>query len=115
MSTKPRYVLLGFLILCFVGLVLPEGERRIPVAGASQKDWNSQSFWYHPWGRSGVHKGIDIFAKEGTPVIAATSGLVIYSGTAELGGNVVLILGSRWRFYYLRPLTKHCDQRRAMA
>jgi peptidoglycan LD-endopeptidase LytH len=97
-------VLLAFLTLCLVGLVLPEGERRIPVIGASVKDWNPHSFWYHPWGRSGVHKGIDIFAKEGTPVIAATSGLVIYSGTAELGGNVVLILGSKWRFFYYAHL-----------
>ena len=108
MSTRTQTVLLGFLILCCVGLVhtphLPEDQRRIPVVGASVKDWNPQSFWYHPWGRSGVHKGIDIFAKEGTPVIAATSGLVVYSGNIELGGNVVLIPGSKWRFYYYAHL-----------
>jgi peptidoglycan LD-endopeptidase LytH len=104
MSTRTQTVLLGFLIICFLGLVLPEGERRIPVVGASYKDWNPRSFWYHPWGRSGVHKGIDIFAKEGTPVIAATGGLVVYSGTIDMGGNVVLILGSKWRFFYYAHL-----------
>lgn len=51
-----------------------------------------------------VHKGIDIFAPEGTPVIAATSGLVVYAGSAELGGNVVLMLGSKWRLYYYAHL-----------
>lgn len=103
-STTQKYLFLGFLILCFGGFVIPEGERKIPVTGASYKDWNPHSFWYYPWGRSGVHKGIDIFAKEGTPVIAATSGLVVYSGTIEMGGNVVLILGSKWRFYYYAHL-----------
>jgi peptidoglycan LD-endopeptidase LytH len=86
MMTKitPKYFVIGFLVVCFGGFVIPEGQRQIPVAGASYKDWNPQSFWYHPWGRSGVHKGIDIFAKEGTPTIAATSGLVVYSGTIDM-------------------------------
>ena len=92
-------------ILCCVGLVLPEDQRRIPVAGASVLRTGIPN----PSGIIlgdvlGVHKGIDIFAKEGTSVIAATSGLVVYSGTIDMGGNVVLILGAKWRFYYYAHL-----------
>ena len=92
------------LFFFIVSGLLPEAKHRIPVAGASDKDWNPASFWYYPWGRSGVHKGIDIFAKPGTPVTASTSGFVVYSGTIETGGNVVLILGGKWRFYYYAHL-----------
>jgi murein DD-endopeptidase MepM/ murein hydrolase activator NlpD len=87
-------VVLGVLLLVLAGVLLPESPR-IPVQGASARDWNPQSFWYYPWGRSGTHKGIDIFAKEGTPVLASTHGLVIRSGVDSVGGNVVAVLGDR--------------------
>lgn len=92
------------------GFVLPE-QHLMPVQGASAKDWNDQSFWYHPWGRSGVHRGIDIFAKEGTAVVASTGGLVIFSGNISMGGNVVLMLGPKWRFHYFAHL-KDSNNRR---
>ncbi len=76
----------------------------IPVAGATASDWNHRTFWHHPWGRSGVHKGIDIFAPRGTPVVASTSGVVIASEELQLGGNVVSILGPRWRVHYYAHL-----------
>lgn len=105
---KPKSTVKALLVLLLALFIIsgfmPEGKHRIPVFGASDKDWNPASFWYTPWGRSGVHKGIDIFAKEGTPVVAATSGLVVYSGTIEMGGNVVLIWGGKWRFYYYAHL-----------
>lgn len=84
----------------------PPGGIIIPVQGATTADWNHKTFWYKPWGKSGVHKGIDIFAAEGTPVIAATSGLVIYSGTVSLGGNVVAVLGPQWRIHYYAHLAE---------
>ena len=83
--------------------LLPETPR-IPVQGATPADWNAQSFWYYPWGRSGTHKGIDIFAAEGTPVLASTSGLVIRQGQDSIGGNVVAILGAKWRIHYYAHL-----------
>lgn len=107
-----KTLLIALFSLCLSGFILPEG-RQIPVAGATYKDWNPSSFWYTPWGRSGVHKGIDIFAKEGTPVVATTSGLVVYSGNIDMGGNVVLILGSKWRLYYyahLKDIAAHSGQ-----
>lgn len=94
-------ILLGFVITG--GFLLSE-ELIIPVKGATSGDWNSKSFWFKPWGKSGVHKGIDIFAKEGTPVLAACSGLVVNAGTIPGGGNVVSILGPEWRVHYYAHL-----------
>lgn len=92
-----------FLLCFFVILFLPECSV-IPVQGASSKDWNAKSFWYEPWGKSGVHKGIDIFGKEGTPILSTSYGIVIYKGTLPLGGNVVLVLGPKWRLHYYAHL-----------
>ncbi len=90
-------------IIVVLGLLVP-GRQLIPVEGASSADWNHQTFWHHPWGRSGVHKGIDIFAPRGTPVIASTGGLVIYADELALGGKVVSILGPKWRVHYYAHL-----------
>jgi murein DD-endopeptidase MepM/ murein hydrolase activator NlpD len=76
----------------------------IPVRGATTADWNHSTFWHYPWGKSVVHKGIDIFAVEGTDVLAATGGVVIKSGVSSRGGNVVIILGPKWRLHYYAHL-----------
>lgn len=89
------FIIAGFLILETVV---------IPVQSATSKDWNQQTFWYEPWGKSGVHKGIDIFAPKGQPVISATQGIVLYSGEISLGGKVLLILGPKWRLHYYAHL-----------
>jgi murein DD-endopeptidase MepM/ murein hydrolase activator NlpD len=94
--------LLIFFIL-IAGFIAPE-RIQIPVAGATISDWNKDSFWYEPWGASGVHKGIDIFGKKGTPVISAVDGIVIFAGKAGIGGNVVVVLGPKWRFHYYAHL-----------
>ncbi|ABQ28134.1 M23 family metallopeptidase [Geotalea uraniireducens] len=94
--------ILASIVLCG-GLFLPE-ELIIPVKGATRADWNSKSFWFSPWGKSGVHKGIDIFAKEGTPVIAACSGLVVSAESNKDGGNVISVLGPKWRVHYYAHL-----------
>lgn len=85
------------------GLLLPE-RLVIPVQGATPADWNPRTFWHRPWGRSGVHRGIDIFAGEGRGVVAASSGVVLFAGTLRDGGNVVAILGPKWRIHYYAHL-----------
>jgi len=40
------------------------------------------------------HEGVDIFAKRGTPVVAAAPGLVTRTGVTNLGGNVVWLADS---------------------
>jgi len=68
--------------------------------------WDAQSFWYYPWGESIVHKGIDIFAKEGDAVLAATYGVVIDKGYGPVSGNYVKILGPNWRIQYYAHMKK---------
>ncbi len=72
----------------------------VPVDGANVDDWHRDSFWFEPWSESGVHKGIDIFGERGTEVVTASPGVVVYRGQLKLGGNVVYILGPKWRIHY---------------
>ena len=84
-----RWSLAVFAGTILLGFTLPE-KLVIPVRNATRKDWNRQSFWYEPWGKSGVHKGIDIFAPEGREVLAATGGLVVWrGGHGRQGGGCV--------------------------
>lgn len=112
---KRRRVLLkvssALLAVIAVGLLIPE-KTVIPVEGVSAKDWNPKSFWYEPWGISGVHKGIDIFAPQGKKVVAATPGVVIYRGELGQGGNVVAVLGPKWRIHYYAHLSSYGNEPR---
>lgn len=106
---RPRYALIVLLLLTALETLSPPSPFIQPVTGATRRDWNPHTFWYSPWGPSGVHKGIDIFTRRGAPVVAAQSGLVLYSGQLALGGNVVLTLTPRgWLHYYA-----HLDSLRA--
>jgi peptidoglycan LD-endopeptidase LytH len=96
-------ILLAASATLMVGVLLPESPV-VPVERASTHDWNAKAFWYEPWGASGVHKGIDIFAPKGRSVVAPTYGIVIYRGTTGIGGNVVAMLGPKWRIHYFAHL-----------
>ena len=63
-TTKRKIFGFGFLIVLVVGLIIPENVEN-PVAKADKNSYNSKSFWFYPWGKSGTHKGVDIFAREG--------------------------------------------------
>ena len=101
--SKKKLALILFIVILAIGFAIPE-KIIIPVKGASTSDWNDKSFWYEPWGVSGVHKGIDIFSDKGTPLLSSTMGVVLYSGELTLGGKVVLVLGPKWRFHYYAHL-----------
>lgn len=96
---------IGFvlLIIIILGLLLPQNFE-MPVEGASHSDYNKNTFWYYPWGKSGTHKGVDIFAKKGTNLKSSVHGLVLYQGTFKYGGKVILILGPKWRIHYFAHL-----------
>ena len=53
--------------------------------------------WGNPRRTTGHHQGTDIFAPEGTPVVAVVSGIVTKMGPSKIGGNRVWING---KFYY---------------
>lgn len=98
---KIALIIISILIIC--GFLIPQSFVN-PVKDASSKDYNAKSYWYYPWGKSGTHKGVDIFAKEGTMVNSSTGGLVVFKGELALGGKVVLILGPKWRLHYYAHL-----------
>lgn len=108
MKIKYKF-LLGLFSIVFLGFIIPE-DKKIPVSGATKSDWNKDSFWYEPWGTSGVHKGVDIFADKGTPVIASTNMIILYKNTVKKrdnlnkGGNIIIGLGSKWRLHYFAHL-----------
>jgi peptidoglycan LD-endopeptidase LytH len=106
MKRNPLYIALAAVaVVVGAGFAIPEAPQ-IPVSGATAKDWNPKSFWYEPWGASGVHKGIDVFAPEGRAVVSAVPGVVLYQGQLGIGGNVVAVLGPKWRIHYYAHLAK---------
>lgn len=100
-------VMAALLLFLLLPCLWPESGR-MPVQGASRDDFNAESFWYYPWGKSGVHKGIDVFAPIGRPVQSPVEGLIVYRGELERGGLVVLVLGPKWRLHYFAHL-QHID------
>lgn len=74
----------------------------MPVKGADRSDYSQNAFGAPRVGHR--HKGVDIFAKKGTPIVSATQGLVVFTGVLSLGGNVVLVLSPGLRFYYYAHL-----------
>src|SRR5688572_3446538 len=102
-SGKRRIILAAILLLLLLPFFIPQ-DLLMPVKGANAGSYHHASFWYFPWGRSVTHKGVDIFAKEGTPVLSATKGLVLYTGQINMGGNVVLVMGPKWRLHYYAHL-----------
>jgi len=100
---RRKIVLAALLAIALAPFAIPQNAR-IPVQGATVRDWNPRAFWYEPWGVSGDHKGIDIFAPQDRPVIASVPGIVVYRGQLKLGGNVVAVLGPRWRLHYFAHL-----------
>lgn len=100
-----RWFLLILVLIIIIGYCLPQ-RFAMPVKGASKSSYDQRSFWYYPWGKSGTHKGVDIFARRGTGVTASTGGLVVFNGQLERGGNAVIVLGPKWRFHYYAHLDK---------
>jgi len=96
---------LSLAVIVSAGFLIPQ-NLKMPVVNATSSDYNPSSFWYYPWGRSGTHKGVDIFADEGTPITSATKGIVLYTGNIAMGGNVVVVLGPKWRFHYYAHLAE---------
>lgn len=96
---KIFYFFSGLILVLLGGYMLPE-RFTLPVEDMNNKSFNHRSFWYYPWGASVRHKGVDIFAPKGKGVYAACSGIVICAGTHKRGGNMVLILGPKWRIHH---------------
>lgn len=94
---------LSALLVLVLGLLIPQ-NLTMPVEGAGKASYHPQSFWAYPWGKSVTHKGVDIFAREGRKVRSATHGIVLSCGPLGRGGNVVFVLGPKWRIHYYAHL-----------
>jgi murein DD-endopeptidase MepM/ murein hydrolase activator NlpD len=71
-----------------------------PVAG---KKSNIGSFWGASRdGGARSHKGIDIFAKKGTPVVAISDGVIVDKGVSPRGGRILWLKSANhpWSAYY---------------
>lgn len=94
---------LVLLAICAIVMLLPKGIQN-PVEGCGSKSYNHNSFW-HPWGDHN-HRGVDIFAKKGTPVHPAIGGIVVSTASNKLGGNCVLVFSSGFRLHYYAHLSE---------
>jgi peptidoglycan LD-endopeptidase LytH len=82
-----------------------------PVAGLTPRAVQSRFGASRDEGRRS-HEGVDIFAKQGTPVLAATDGWIGGSETNGLGGTVVWVWSPLRR---LRTYYAHLDRRAVAA
>ncbi len=85
----------------------PDAQLLMPVRGVRVRQVADTFLAPRPGGR--LHEGQDIFAPKGTPVYAATEGLVIRMGYGQLGGLYVMVLGPGGRRYYYAHLDRHAD------
>jgi murein DD-endopeptidase MepM/ murein hydrolase activator NlpD len=76
----------------------------VPVAGVEPRA--CESSFGAPRSEHRTHEGIDIFAKKGTPVVAATDGEVLKVGHDRLGGNVISVAGEGLNIYYYAHLDR---------
>ncbi len=74
----------------------------MPVKGASRSSYDQKSFGAPRQGHT--HKGVDIFARKGTDVLSATSGLVIFAGYLSLGGKAITVISPDLKFLYYAHL-----------
>ena len=100
--------LFAFLVfgIIYANLIGEKKELLIPVMGASQNNWDSKSYWNSPWGKSKVHKGIDIFAPHKTKIVSPINGFILSAGYSENGGNYLYVIDAKLRTYYFAHLNK---------
>jgi murein DD-endopeptidase MepM/ murein hydrolase activator NlpD len=75
----------------------------IPVVGVQARDLDDS--WHAPRdGGSRQHKGIDIFAAKGTPVVAVEDGIISYIGDQPKGGHCLWLTTENGKSFYYAHL-----------
>lgn len=100
-AIKIILVLIGMFVFAFLYARLPE-VIIMPVRNADRNSYDQHAFGSPRVGHP--HRGVDIFARKGTPVLSATTGIVVYTGILSLGGNVVVVLSPTLKFHYYAHL-----------
>ncbi len=100
LAVTNRSLVISFEPVTVDAPVLPSGGLMIPVAGVGATDLNDT--WGAPRTSTRNHKGIDIPAAAGTPVLATASGVIVRLDTNAAGGTTLYqrALDSRTIFYY---------------
>lgn len=89
-----------------LGMRPPDAALAMPVQGVRPR--SVADTWGAPRDRGARrHQGQDIFARRGTPVLAATQGYVLRVAEHGRGGKVVWVLGTGGRRYYYAHLDAH--------
>jgi len=83
-----------------VQLLFEKPSTTLPVPVAGVKPRNLEDTWGAVRSGGRMHEGIDIFARQGTPVYSTTHGIVVKVGQNRLGGNVVSVLGPGRQVHY---------------
>ena len=94
--------------IAHLSTLTPDETIEMPVYGVNIREIEDSFGDPRSGGRS--HRGIDIFAKRGTPVYAATKGFVLRVGESELGGNYVWTVGPGGRRYYYAHLNSFAEE-----
>lgn len=102
----PRELATPFRLLQ-LSLLPPDEALAMPVEGVPIR--RVADTWHAARPGNRQHQGTDIFAPRGTPVLAATEGVVVRIGQNELGGNIVMVAGSGGRGYYYAHLDRFAE------
>lgn len=85
----------------------PDPSILMPVQGVPRAQ--VANTWGAPRSGGRKHEGQDIFARRGTPVVAAADGVVTRVGGGELGGKAVFVTGRGARTYYYAHLDSYAQ------
>ena len=96
-TVNATVLLIAFFLLLPQSFVLPVKEMK-------KSDYNQESYWHYPWGKSGTHKGVDIFGKKGSPVLSCVRGFTIATGDGKRSGKYIVLLGPKLHFHYFAHL-----------
>ena len=78
---------------------------RMPVVGIGPRELADS--WHDPRdGGSRLHKGIDIFAKKGTEVVAVSDGIISYIGDQPKGGHCLWLTTENGASFYYAHLDR---------
>jgi murein DD-endopeptidase MepM/ murein hydrolase activator NlpD len=105
----------------FEFLIKSLGEKKNVLAATPSlrpaQGWVSSDFGYRIWpftGRRELHKGLDIAAREGTPIIAPANGVVTFAGPKWLIGNLITLdhgYGITTRYGHTKEILKKKGER----
>ena len=106
--TALAYAAFPWLDLAWYGVRLssmpPPTVLAMPVAELTPRALKDT--WHAARASNRRHEGIDIFAKKGTPVVAATEGIVLRLEETTVGGKVAWVLGPGGHNHYYAHLDR---------